>query len=205
MLPKRGLNIMGCETARLLKLTSTAVEPIPFHVPRKEQSFQADIFPDTYAGVPSMTADEYFAGKNVSGAKKVSLDPAKNGAIAVPSAHTASSTPAVQPRVIAQSSAPTSPTAVIAPASPAAAAAVASASPTSDSAALAAALAQITALNKEVSALKISLSAATGEATGSGSDELVAAKARIAVLEESEGKLKMSEQKLKQAVAALSA
>ena len=47
MLPKRGLNVMGCEVARMLKLTINAVEPISFIVPRKEQNFQEDIFPDT--------------------------------------------------------------------------------------------------------------------------------------------------------------
>lgn len=35
MIPKRGLNVMKCETARLLKLTSNSVEPLSFVVPRK--------------------------------------------------------------------------------------------------------------------------------------------------------------------------
>lgn len=35
MIPKRGLDIMKCETARLLKLTSNAVEPLHVYVPRK--------------------------------------------------------------------------------------------------------------------------------------------------------------------------
>jgi len=47
MLPKRGLKVMNHEVAFLLKLTSNAVEPIPFYVPRKETTFQEDIFPDT--------------------------------------------------------------------------------------------------------------------------------------------------------------
>ena len=46
--PKRGLNIMGCETARLLKLTANSVEPLSFHVPRKSEAFQEDIFPGIY-------------------------------------------------------------------------------------------------------------------------------------------------------------
>ena len=47
MLPKRGLKVMGCEVAHMLKLTSNCVEPLSFIVPRKETTFQEDIFPDT--------------------------------------------------------------------------------------------------------------------------------------------------------------
>ena len=64
MVPKRGLDIMSCETTRLLKLTSNAVEPLRFIVPRKSDAFQEDIFPDTFAGVPSMTADEWLGGES---------------------------------------------------------------------------------------------------------------------------------------------
>ena len=46
-LPKRGLRVMNCEVAHMLKLTGNSVEPIPFIVPRKETTFQEDIFPDT--------------------------------------------------------------------------------------------------------------------------------------------------------------
>lgn len=35
MVPKRGLDVMRCETARLLKLTTNAVEPLSIIVPRK--------------------------------------------------------------------------------------------------------------------------------------------------------------------------
>ncbi|KAI8854722.1 hypothetical protein BC829DRAFT_424442 [Chytridium lagenaria] len=41
----------------------TFIEPISFKVPRKSDSFQADVFPDTIGPEPSLTADEYFAGK----------------------------------------------------------------------------------------------------------------------------------------------
>lgn len=60
--PKRGLNIKGCETARLLKLTSNSVEPLSFVVPRKSEAFQDDIYPDTFSGEPSCTADEWLSG-----------------------------------------------------------------------------------------------------------------------------------------------
>ena len=38
-----------------------SVEPISFIVPRKSEAFQEDIFPDTNAGVPSLSAGECYA------------------------------------------------------------------------------------------------------------------------------------------------
>lgn len=76
--PKRSVNVMGCEIARLLKLTSNTVEPLSFIIPRKSEMFQADIFPDCYAGVPATTADEFFAGA-AKPPPLMSLDPSKNG------------------------------------------------------------------------------------------------------------------------------
>jgi coronin-1B/1C/6 len=65
--PKRGLNIMGCETARLLKLTSNSVEPLSFFVPRKSDAFQDDLYPPTASLEPALTADEWIAGwSNIS-------------------------------------------------------------------------------------------------------------------------------------------
>lgn len=64
--PKKGLRTDRCEVMRYMKLTKTAVIPISFMVPRKTGSeiFQADIYPDCKAGLPSMSADEYFGGAN---------------------------------------------------------------------------------------------------------------------------------------------
>lgn len=64
MIPKRGLNIMHNETARLLKLTTNSVEPLSFFVPRKAEGFQEDIFPDSFSGEPSHSADEWLAGSD---------------------------------------------------------------------------------------------------------------------------------------------
>jgi coronin-1B/1C/6 len=64
MVPKRGLDIMSCEVTRILKLTSNSIEPLKFIVPRKSDAFQEDIFPDTFSGVPSQSADEWLAGEN---------------------------------------------------------------------------------------------------------------------------------------------
>jgi coronin-1B/1C/6 len=64
MIPKRGLNIIHNETARLLKLTTNSVEPLSFFVPRKAEGFQEDIFPDTFSGEASHSAEEWFAGSD---------------------------------------------------------------------------------------------------------------------------------------------
>lgn len=77
--PKRGLNVMGCETARLLKLTTSGVEPLSFYVPRKSESFQDDLYPDTASNEASHTADEWMAGSDKN-PKLMSLDPAQRPA-----------------------------------------------------------------------------------------------------------------------------
>jgi coronin-1B/1C/6 len=83
MLPKRGLNIMGCETARLLKLTTNSVEPLSFTVPRKSEAFQDDIYPDTFAGMPSHSADDWLGGSSVPPVLK-SLNPSGASSSATP-------------------------------------------------------------------------------------------------------------------------
>jgi coronin-1B/1C/6 len=79
VVPKRGLDIMGCETARLLKLTSNTVEPLSFRVPRKSEAFQDDIFPDTKSGEAAHSADEWLGGSDLP-PKTMSLNPANKSA-----------------------------------------------------------------------------------------------------------------------------
>lgn len=75
MVPKRGLNVMECETARLLKLTNNqGVHPLSFIVPRKSDAFQDDIFPDCPSAQPAHTADEWAAGSSKP-PETMSLDP----------------------------------------------------------------------------------------------------------------------------------
>jgi len=76
MLPKRVNDVSSCEVTRLLKLTSTAVEPLSFIIPRKSDLFQADLFPDARAPIAAMKSEEFFAGKNKSPVF-MSLDPKK--------------------------------------------------------------------------------------------------------------------------------
>ncbi len=65
MVPKRALDIKSCEIARFLKLTpKDMVIPISMQVPRKSELFQDDIFPDTFAGKPACSLDEWVGGAN---------------------------------------------------------------------------------------------------------------------------------------------
>eukprot|EP01041_Mallomonas_annulata_P007777 gene7777-15913_t len=97
--PKRGLNIMGCETARLLKLTANSVEPLSFFVPRKSEAFQDDIFPDTFSGEPSQTAQEWLTSGVDLPPKLMSLNPANKAGGAMKSS--APKTPAIPLKSIA--------------------------------------------------------------------------------------------------------
>lgn len=65
MIPKRGLDVMGCETARVLKLTNNkGIHPLVWTVPRKSDAFQCDIFPDCPSTTPAHTADEWAMGSS---------------------------------------------------------------------------------------------------------------------------------------------
>jgi len=63
-LPKRACDTTKCEIAICLRLMKDAIVPISFQVPRKSDLFQKDLFPDAYAGVPSLEAKEYLGGDN---------------------------------------------------------------------------------------------------------------------------------------------
>lgn len=82
MVPKVSVDVASCEIVRLLKLTGSAVEPISFQVPRKSDQFQDDLYPDTFSGEPSLSASDWFGGKNAE-QKKRSLAP---GFVAKPKA-----------------------------------------------------------------------------------------------------------------------
>ncbi|KAJ7198914.1 microtubule binding protein [Mycena haematopus] len=63
-LPRRALSVGDCEIARAYKVAGSSVEPIAFIVPRKADSFQADIFPPAPSSESSLSAAEFFAGKD---------------------------------------------------------------------------------------------------------------------------------------------
>eukprot|EP00484_Ammonia_sp_Unknown_P030869 CAMPEP_0197052566 /NCGR_PEP_ID=MMETSP1384-20130603/27027_1 /TAXON_ID=29189 /ORGANISM="Ammonia sp." /LENGTH=464 /DNA_ID=CAMNT_0042485327 /DNA_START=44 /DNA_END=1434 /DNA_ORIENTATION=+ len=63
---KRACDVWRCEVNRFFKLTKNAVIPVSFIVPRKAGAdvFQDDIYPETYAGKPALSAEEWLGGQN---------------------------------------------------------------------------------------------------------------------------------------------
>lgn len=65
MIPKRGCDVSTCEITRFYRLNNNGFcQVIPFTVPRKSELFQEDLYPDTLADVPAITADEWWSGTN---------------------------------------------------------------------------------------------------------------------------------------------
>lgn len=80
-LPKRSVDTTKCEVACAFRLMKDKMVPISFQVPRKSaDTFQKDLYPDTYAGIPALSADAWASGKNATPAKR-SMNP-KNAAAA---------------------------------------------------------------------------------------------------------------------------
>ena len=92
MVPKRGLNIMQHETARILKVTNgQGIHPLTFSVPRKSDAFQDDIFPETAAPIPAHSHSEWMGGSSKSPVT-MSLDPKNAGANTGAAANSSSKT-----------------------------------------------------------------------------------------------------------------
>ena len=65
LVPKRGLDIMGCETARVMKITnSDGIHPLHFIVPRKSDAFQPDIYPPAPAPKAAHTCEQWVGGSS---------------------------------------------------------------------------------------------------------------------------------------------
>ncbi|UYV61297.1 CORO1C, partial [Cordylochernes scorpioides] len=63
MMPKRGCDVHQCEIGRFYKLHSRGLcEVISFTVPRKSELFQTDLYPDTMADEPAISAEEWAEG-----------------------------------------------------------------------------------------------------------------------------------------------
>ncbi|XP_019871388.2 coronin-2B isoform X2 [Aethina tumida] len=65
-MPKRGLNTSQCEIFRFYKLHAIKgiCEPISMIVPRKSDQFHEDLYPDTAAARPALSAQEWIKGAN---------------------------------------------------------------------------------------------------------------------------------------------
>ena len=75
-LPKQCVNVMGCEVARLYKLSNNSVSTISVSVERKAVQFHEDLFPPTASNKPHLSAADFKAGAN-SLPYLLSPDPAK--------------------------------------------------------------------------------------------------------------------------------
>ncbi|KAG6029016.1 Coronin-like protein crn1 [Claviceps citrina] len=63
-LPRRGINVHENEVMRAYKTVNDSyIEPISFTVPRRAESFQADIFPPAVGTKPAVGAREWLEGK----------------------------------------------------------------------------------------------------------------------------------------------
>lgn len=78
-IPKRNCNVSKCEIAKFMRLMPDMVQPVSFQVPRKSDLFQADIFPDAYAGVSSMDSKAYLAGGTPPTPERQSMEPGAAG------------------------------------------------------------------------------------------------------------------------------
>lgn len=80
LLPKRALDVMEVEVARVLRLTAQALAPASFTVPRKSKSkFADDLFPNTPGPVAALSSSQWFGGETKA-PLLVSLDPEASGA-----------------------------------------------------------------------------------------------------------------------------
>ncbi|XP_065170648.1 coronin-2B-like isoform X2 [Atheta coriaria] len=65
-MPKRGMKTSQCEVFRFYKLHATkgVCEPICMIVPRKSDQFHEDLYPDTAAAKPALSAQEWIGGRD---------------------------------------------------------------------------------------------------------------------------------------------
>lgn len=77
-IPKKACDVESCEIDRCLLLSRDEVIPYSMRVPRKSDLFQADLFPDTYAGTSMLSAAEWAAGENKEPAMR-SMKPGEGG------------------------------------------------------------------------------------------------------------------------------
>ncbi|KAI8592928.1 hypothetical protein BDZ88DRAFT_406604 [Geranomyces variabilis] len=77
LIPKAACNVMSCEVARILTVSSdgSAIIPVSVTIPRKSHAdFHADLFPETASSTPEMDSADWRGGKNTP-PNRVSLDP----------------------------------------------------------------------------------------------------------------------------------
>ncbi|RKU48085.1 Coronin-like protein crn1 [Coniochaeta pulveracea] len=82
-LPRRGINVHENEVMRAYKTVNDSyIEPISFTVPRRAETFQADIFPPAVGTKPALSALEWLEGKTAL-PPKIDLESIYNGSAPV--------------------------------------------------------------------------------------------------------------------------
>ncbi|KAK5687068.1 Coronin-like protein crn1 [Elasticomyces elasticus] len=104
-MPKRGVNTHENELARAYKtVDDRLIEPIPFIVPRRSETFQDDIYPATVGLKPAMSSSEWLDGKTGL-PPKFSMEDMYEGK--EPQEYAAQEAPKVAPAKTASAPAPT--------------------------------------------------------------------------------------------------
>jgi WD40 repeat protein len=62
--PKRCMNFNKCEIARIAKLTKDSIEYVSFFVPKRNEGYDAAVYPDCLAGEPALGVEEWLKGAN---------------------------------------------------------------------------------------------------------------------------------------------
>lgn len=68
--PKKNMNYNKCEIARFAKLTTNSIEYVSFFVPKRNEGYDATVYPDCLAGEAALTYDAWIAGENADPIRK---------------------------------------------------------------------------------------------------------------------------------------
>jgi coronin-1B/1C/6 len=78
MVPKRNLDILGVEVARMMWVGRNKVIPLSFKIPRKTRRFVPEFYPDEVAGIAAQEGADWLKGSDKPPVT-ASLDPKKKG------------------------------------------------------------------------------------------------------------------------------
>jgi len=70
MFPKRSMNYNKCEIDRFAKLTVNSIEYLSFLVPKRNEGYDASIYPDCISGEPAISVDDWLSGQNKPAIRK---------------------------------------------------------------------------------------------------------------------------------------
>jgi len=68
--PKRTMNYNKCEIARTAKLTLNTVEYVSFYFPKRNEGFDASLYPECITGEPALGVEEWLKGENKEPVRK---------------------------------------------------------------------------------------------------------------------------------------